>query len=223
MRRADACQPRLLGTPHERAGLVHELRAAERKADERVRLQMRDMRGELAGGPLVIGIAKADIACAGGGNAAVARSGEASVRLAHDPHARVLPADSLRDHRRVVGRAIVHHDDLEPLAGLQPEACERLLQRRRGVEGGHDDRGNRGERGVANMGHGTAPRSRSQRENRARRIGAGRAGAIKAPASVPQPRCMGVRKRAGASARPRSARPSAVVPPRPTRSARRAR
>jgi len=114
---------------HER-GLGDEHRAGVRKLAEGIE-NAREERRLVE----VVGIEEGDVLAPGLPDPAVARGGEAPVLLADvtDP----VPVRRQRPDR-VVGRPVVHDDDLEARVALREHAVDRLGDQIRAVVGGND-------------------------------------------------------------------------------------
>jgi hypothetical protein len=112
-------------------------------ADRRIAREHPQLRVELARQPDVVRIEERHERRARLGERAVARDGGALVGLRQHAHRRAARA---RGGDRVVGRAVVDHDDLDVTDALREDAVERLADVGAGVVGRHHDRDRRGHR-----------------------------------------------------------------------------
>ncbi len=102
----------------------------------RLALEHRDLLGELRRRQDVVGIEERDVGAARGGEPRVAGGRQAPIGLPEDADpAAVAPQDG----RRVVGRAVVDHDDVDGVERLRERAVDRLGEKSRVVERGDDE------------------------------------------------------------------------------------
>jgi len=103
--------------------------------DRRRALEHLELSGELRRCHDVVGVEERDVGAARRREPGVAGRRQAAVRLPEDANASGV---ARQDRRRVVGRAVVHHDDVDGAERLGQRAVDRGVEEARVVERGDD-------------------------------------------------------------------------------------